>query len=263
MGFGPVWLMAPEPVPELGVFLAGAGQHGHESAAVAGDVVHGGPVGELAVGHIQEVGPPDQGPKLVPGGDVGDIVGGVAVLDPERDGHGPVSGDGENAQQLLEVGAVVLVVSVGDRRDRLRAPGPARRAAVIAREGDGGRVVVQLGEFDGELPHHGQDHLGDHTGPVCVEETIEHASHPVVVQGVDVSRVEAEQARFVGGGPLGEGVDRLVRDDQVADHHCDHRGGSEPQPGVVRAQVSVQNFVQAHAGQEVVDDRQRSDGLAG
>jgi hypothetical protein len=182
----------PQPVPELAVLTAGAGQDGHEPAAVAGDVVHGGPVGELGVGDVEEVGPADQGPQLVPGGDVGAVVVGVAVLGPKRDRDGPISGHGQDPQQLLQVRPVVLVVSVGDRRGLLAAPGVARGAAVGAGEGDRGRVVVQLGELDVELAHRGQHDTGDQAGPIGVEEPVQHAPHPVVVQGGRVAGGQAE-----------------------------------------------------------------------
>ena len=52
---GPVRLVAPDPVPEGAVFFAGSGQHGHEPAATGRDVVHGGPVGQLGVGDVEEV----------------------------------------------------------------------------------------------------------------------------------------------------------------------------------------------------------------
>ena len=64
-------------------------------------VVYRRPVGELAVGDVQEVGPTGKRDELVPGRDVGDVVGGVAVFDPERDRDRTISGDREHAQQLF------------------------------------------------------------------------------------------------------------------------------------------------------------------
>src|SRR5659263_518645 len=62
-----------------------------------------------------------------------------------------VGGDGADEQQLLEVGTVVLVVTVADRRGRRAAPGPPVGRRVVAGHGDGGRVVVQLGDVDAEV----------------------------------------------------------------------------------------------------------------
>jgi len=144
---GPARLVVADPVTELAVFLAGAGQHGDKAAAVAGDVVHGRPVGELAVRDIEEVGAPDQGPELIPGRDVGAVIVGVCVLGPQGDRDSPVGGDGRHAEQLFQVGAVVLVVAMGDGRRRLPSSAVTGGTRVPAGEGDGGRVVVQLGEL--------------------------------------------------------------------------------------------------------------------
>ncbi len=53
--------------------------------------------------------------------------------------------------QLLEVGAMVLVVALGDGHRRCRDGRPLAAAGVQAAEGDGGRVVVQLVEMEVEL----------------------------------------------------------------------------------------------------------------
>jgi hypothetical protein len=90
VGFGPLDWDGGDAVAELAVFFAGAGQDRDEPAAMAVDVVHCGPVAQFRVGHIQEVGSPDQDNQLVPGGDVGRVIGGVAVLDTERDRDGAV-----------------------------------------------------------------------------------------------------------------------------------------------------------------------------
>ncbi len=98
VGFGPVGVVAVQPVTELGVFFAGAGQDRHEPAAVDGDVVHRGPVSKFAVSDVEKVGSPDEGTKLVPGGDVGDVISAVAVLGPVRDRHRPIRGHSQDGQ---------------------------------------------------------------------------------------------------------------------------------------------------------------------
>jgi hypothetical protein len=253
--------VAVEPVAELGVFFAGAGKHGHEPAAVVVDVVHGGPVGQLAVGHVEEVGPSDQGSQLVPGGDVGDVVGGVAVLGAIRDGDRPVGGDGQDPHELFEVGAVVLVVAVGDGRGRLTGPGPAGGSLVGAGEGDGGRVVVELGDVEVEVADDAEDHLGDEGGPIGVEEPVEGATHPVVIECFGVAGREPEQAGSVRGGPLAKGVEGQVANDEVADDHADHRGRRQAQTPVTARQVTTETPGQADPVEEVVHDRQRAEDL--
>ncbi len=92
---------------EGGVFTAGAGNQGDEPAAALVDIRHVLGSGQLAVGDVEEVVSPGQLAQQVPGGDVGAVVGGVATLDPEVHRHGTVATDGEDVEQLLEVGAVI------------------------------------------------------------------------------------------------------------------------------------------------------------
>ena len=124
-GFDPVRGVAGDPVPEPAVFFAGAGQDGHEPAAVFVDVLHGGTRRELAVGHVEEVLAADQGDKLVPGRDMRGVVVGVARGDPVSEGNGPIGGHGEDPHQLAQIGPVVLAVPERHRRHGLPAPGAA------------------------------------------------------------------------------------------------------------------------------------------
>jgi hypothetical protein len=87
------------------------------------------------------------------------IVGGVAVVELTVDGDGPIAADGDAVEQLLEVRAVVLVVAEGNAR---RPVGllAGRLCGVDAAEGDGGGVLVQFGQVDGELPNGVDDQGG-------------------------------------------------------------------------------------------------------
>ena len=114
---------------------------------------------------------------------------------------------------------------------------------------------MQLGGGDGEVADHAQHGGGDQRGPVGVEQPVQHPGDPVIVQGGRVARGQAQQGGVVTLGPLGQGVDRPVAGHDVADHHGDHRGGSQPQPGIVMRQVDVERLSEPHPGQEVVHDR--------
>lgn len=122
---------------------------------------------------------------------------------------------------------------------------------------------MQLVDVDVELPDHAQDGLGDQTGPVGVEEPIQHPAHPVVVQRASVPARQAEQGGLVARGPLTQGVDRSVTHHDVAHRHADHRGGRQPQPGVPARHVGLQEPAQADPAQEVVEHRQAPHPLAG
>jgi hypothetical protein len=101
-------------------------------------------VGQLVVGHVEELGPAKQVTQPVPGGDVGRVVGGVAIGGPVADRHRPVTGDGEDPHQLLEVGPVILGVATHQSRGALAAAEAPGRGPVRPSEPDRGGVVVQL-----------------------------------------------------------------------------------------------------------------------
>ena len=84
--------------------------------------------GQLAIRDVEEIRSPGQLAEQVPGLAVGAVVGGVATLDPKVHRHGTVATDGEDVEQLLEVGAVVLVVPPGDRQAESPPHGAARSA---------------------------------------------------------------------------------------------------------------------------------------
>jgi len=75
---------------------------------------------ELGVSHIEEVRPADETGELI---QVGMWVRSSEMLRPSpgRRSARPVGRDGEDEQQLFEVGPEVLVVTMADRRGRLAA----------------------------------------------------------------------------------------------------------------------------------------------
>ncbi len=247
--------MVLDPGPEEGVLLACPGEHGDEPPAVSGDVGHRLTVGELGVGHVEEVGPPEQLDEGVPGGDVGGVVVGGAALDAVGDRHRPVGGDGEDPHQLLEIGAVVLVVAEGDRRGRLAAPDSPGRRAVGAREGDRRRVVVQLGAVDLELgdgPQHERRHEARAIG---VEQAKQGSADPVVVQQGRLAGAEPEHRRAEGSRPLAERVDGLSVEHQVAHHDPEGDGRRQLHAAILVGHVALEELGHRETPQEVVDDR--------
>jgi len=121
---------------------------------------------------------------------------------------------------------------------------------------------VQPGDLDLEAADDREHRLGDEAGPVRVEQAVERAAHPVVVERRGVAGLEPEHGRVVGRQPLAERVDRPVAHHDVAHDHPDHRRRGEAQPGVIVRQVALQAAGQAHAPEEPVDDGQAPDGLA-
>jgi hypothetical protein len=94
--------------------------------------------GQLAVGHVEEVGAADQLVQQVPGCDVGAVVNHVAAVAGEIDRYVAVAGDRQDIEPLLEIGTPGLTVSPGDGVGR-----PPPLLALL------GRIVIGAGERDG------------------------------------------------------------------------------------------------------------------
>ena len=142
-----------EALAEGDVLASTARQYGHEPAAPRRDVAQILAAGQLAVGHVEEVGMADQLVEQVPGPDVGAVVDRVAAGAGEIDRHVAVTGDRQDVEQLLEIGPPRLAVSPGDGVRR-SSPLFAFLAGLVvgAVERDGGRIVVQLLETDLRTP---------------------------------------------------------------------------------------------------------------
>ena len=85
---------------------------------------------------------------------MGDVVGGVAVVDPIGNGHRAIGRDGEDEEQLAQVRTEVLVVAEGRFHDRLAAAFLTAPGVVGAGHRDRRRIVVELGQIYVEPPDH-------------------------------------------------------------------------------------------------------------
>lgn len=179
---GPLRLVGMRPLAQVAVLAAAAGQHRHEAAAVAIDVTHLLARAQLAVGDVEEVRAPSQLVQPVPRGDVRLVVVGVAIGEAVRERDRAVSADGQDPQQLLEIGAVLLVVAVSGRRRRLAGTPMAVGRAIGAGECDRGRVVVQLGAIDVELADHAEHQLGQQRRAVGVKQPVQRAADAIVIE---------------------------------------------------------------------------------
>ena len=189
--------LGAEALAEGDVLASTARQYGHEPAAARGDVAQILAAGQLAVGHVEEVGVADQLVQQVPGADVGTVVDRVAAGAGEIDRHVAVTGDRQDVEQLLEIGTPRLAVSPGDGVRR-SSPLFAFLAGIVVGtvERHGGRIVVQLIETDGELLDDMADDGHDQGGSDPLEHAVERATEAVVVQSGQVLLAKAEE---VGG----------------------------------------------------------------
>jgi hypothetical protein len=260
----PIGLMVLEPLAEELVLLAAAREHGQEAAIMAVDVVHVLAGAELAVGHVEEVGPTDQGAQGVPGLAVGLAVLGVAVGDAAEDGNGLVGAHGQDPEQLLEVVAVVLVVAVRDL-GRVGAGAGGRRLLlpllVDAAEGDGGAVVVELVGRDIEAADGVEDELDLEGGAVGVEEAVEGATQTVVIEQVPLLGIEAEEIGVAFGDPVAELVEGATAFGDGAQEHAQGGGGRQGGARVGR-QCTGQELIDTQSVEEGVEDGQGTQGPA-
>ncbi len=174
------------------------------------------------------------------------IVGDVAALDPELDRHGAVAGDGEDEEQLLEVGAMILVMPPGDGRRRLAAASRLLgRLLVGTVEGHGRGVVVEFVEFDGEFADGVGDDRQGQRGDVGVEESIEAASDAVVVEVDQFVLGEAQPVGDEACGPLADTVERLAGNKQVFQQQEQSGGGGDLGARVFRGQVDVEELLES------------------
>jgi len=84
---GPIGLVLPDTLAKVAVFLAGAGHDTDEAAAATGQALQVFLRGQLAVGHINEVGALEQPAQALMVFRVQAVVGLIARIDLMEQGH--------------------------------------------------------------------------------------------------------------------------------------------------------------------------------
>ena len=67
------------------------------------------------VGHVEEISSAGHPAERVPGTNVRLVVAGVAIVNAAPDRYGSIRRRSQDPQQLLEIGAVILVEAIGDQ----------------------------------------------------------------------------------------------------------------------------------------------------
>src|SRR5262249_34354867 len=151
----------------------------------------------------EEIAPAGELAEQVPGGAMGPVVDHISALGLEVDGNPAVLGHGEDEEQLLEVGTVILVMPPGDRQPGLpTAFGLLGRVQVRAGEGYRGRVVVQFVQLDVEF---GDGLSGDGQGEgttVAAEELVQAAADAVIIERGELLGCQSQRRRIAASGPL-------------------------------------------------------------
>jgi len=213
----------------------------------------------LRVDHVGEARRSDPAAQGLPGLPVRRAVLGGPVGDLEVDGHGPVGTHGRDPHELHEIRSVVLAVAVGGAQAGLATHEPAAGAGVVSVEGDRGGVVVQILEAHTELPDHVDDELGEQRLAIGIEEPIEAAPHPIVLEPAAHRPGEAELGRDARGGPLAQGIERDAGQGEVAHEDAEGLARREAGAGVRARQEAVEQRRDAQAFEHAIDRGQRPD----
>ena len=192
---------------------------------------------------------------------MGHRVAGIAVGAAEGGRH-PVLGHAEDEQQLLEIGPMVLGEAVDDGRGAAAPQLTAIGRAVLAAEGNRGGVVVQPVKANPKALAHRHHHLGQQCRPVSIKQPVEGAADAIVGQSRHRSRADPEQSGGEAIHGLLLAVDRFPLDDDRAQQHPQGLRLRDRIAPVGGGNVLVKNRLQAHALEEGIDQRQRSQALA-
>src|SRR5271157_4987706 len=237
--------LGAEALTEGDILASTARQYCHEPAAARRDVAQILAAGELAVGHVKEVGVADQFVQQVPGPDVGTVIDRVAAGAGEKDRHIAVTGDRQIVEQLLEIGTPRFAVSPGDGVRR-SSPLFAFLAGLVVGtvERHGGRIVVQLIETDGELLDDVADDGHDQGGSDPLEHAVERATEAV----------GGEEGR-----PLTDAIDRLARHEEIGEEY--EQGGNSREFGtrVVPGEMFAEDALQLHTLDDSLEQWQGPD----
>ena len=142
---------------------------------------------EFAVRYIQKLGTPGQRAKRVPGLDVRDRVVGVAIGEAKLHRHSALGLGSQDKQQLLQIGAVVLGVAIGDGRGASAADRVSGGAAVLPAEAYRGGIIMQFGEAHGELLPHREYHFGEQRAAIGVKQPVQRPADAVIAKMTHLS----------------------------------------------------------------------------
>jgi hypothetical protein len=257
----PLWFLLLDCFTELPVLAPRTGQDADEPTSLLMDVLHRLVVAELRVGHIEKVFSTRYPAKRIPGFFVAAGVAGVARLAAELYGHASVTAGREDEQKLLEIGAMILGVPVGDEGGALAPQAAALGLPVLATEMDGCGVVVQFIEDDPKGLSDSHDHLGEEGSTVCLEESVQCATDDIVVEVGALAFRQAKSAWVKGSHGLLLAVDGLALDQQRTKQNPEGMGGRDPVAPIGGGNETFEQGVEAEAFDECVDEWQRSEAL--
>jgi len=118
------------------------------------------------------------------------------------------------------------------------------------------RVKTQLRQIDIEDPHRVEHQAREQAAAVGVEQVLQGAADPVIVEQRALRRGEAEEGSIERARPLMQGVQRRVLQHQVADDHPERLGVRQAHAPIGVRDEALEQRLEADALDDAVDDRQ-------
>ena len=218
---------------------------------------------ELGIGDVEEIGAAGHGTQRRPGLDMGDRVVGVAVGGAKLDRHAAVGIGGQDEQQLLQIRAMVLRVTVSDRRRPL-----AGLAQPDGRGTDRRRLIEVLSlwsRFSCTAKRLATAKTTSVSNAARSASNKRSRARPKRSSLKLLSRVpagDAEETRGEAVHGLLRTVDRLALDHDRAQQHAERLGVRHAAARIARRDVLLEERREAHPFDEVIDEGKRTQPLA-
>ncbi len=136
------------------------------------------------------------------------VIGSAAAIHLVREGNGPIGGDADAKDQLLQIGAVVLIVATADA-------GLGEGGCVLSMEGDRGRVVMDAARVDLEMLDDVKRQTEEQAAGMDGNQSIQTACGAVVIDGIFLRRGPSERGGRKRGRPFGDAVKRGGRHQDI------------------------------------------------
>src|SRR5947208_4368247 len=154
---------------------------------------------------------------------------------------------------------MVFVDTPGDAVSGAAALRLAIGIEVLTGEGDGGRIVMQLGQIQIELLHGMGDDLGHERGAVGEKKRIQATADPIIIERACGGLGKSQQGALVALGPLGKAIQRATRDEDVAQKYRKTGGRVEFLTSIADRDELLKERLDLQALEEAVDEGQRAD----
>jgi len=190
---------------------------------------------------------------------MGDGVVGVAVLAAELNRDSSVGVGGQDVEDLLEIGPMILRVPIGDPGRLPATDGPPLGLGILTEQTDRGGIVVEFLQGHLELAD-GIDHAsGEEAAPIGVEEAIERPPDLIIGDILQRALRNPECGRGKSFDDLLLSVDRLPFDEDRSKEYSQSLRIRKLCPSIIGWNIFFKDLIEAEAIEESVDDGKRAE----